>query len=80
MQYIKLRYQTDEVDLFSDEDMDGNIQPISREDYERLLAYLQKEPSRNTSNPDSLLCRAPYWRSLRFGMAGRKIWKNNALP
>ena len=33
MQYIKLRYQTDEVDLFSDEDMDGNIQPISREDY-----------------------------------------------
>ena len=42
MQYIKLRYQTDEVDLFSDEDMDGNIQPISREDYERLLAYLKK--------------------------------------
>ena len=37
MQYIKLRYQTDEVDLFSDEYMDGNIQPISREDYERLL-------------------------------------------
>ena len=37
MQYIKLRYQTDEVDLFSDEDMDGNVQPISREDYERLL-------------------------------------------
>ena len=29
MQYIKLRYQTDEVDLFSDEDMDGNVQPIS---------------------------------------------------
>ena len=28
MQYIKLRYQTDEVDLFSDEDMDGNI-PVS---------------------------------------------------
>ena len=73
MQYIKLRYQTDEVDLFSDEDMDGNVQPISREDYERLLAYLQKkEPSRNTSNPDSLLCRASYWRSLWFGMAGRK--------
>ena len=42
MQYIKLRYQTDEVDLFSDEDMDGNIQPISREDYERLLRFLYK--------------------------------------
>ena len=49
MQYIKLRYQTDEVDLFSDEDMDGNIQPISREDYERLLAYLKKK------NPAAIL-------------------------
>ena len=28
MQYIKLKYQTDEVDLFSDDDMDGDIQPI----------------------------------------------------
>ena len=27
-------YQTDEVDLFSDDDMDGDIQPIPREDYE----------------------------------------------
>ena len=35
MQYIKLRYQTDEVDLFSDEDMDGNVQPISRDVYKR---------------------------------------------
>ena len=26
MQYIKLRYQTDEVDLFSDEDMDVNLE------------------------------------------------------
>ena len=38
MQYIKLRYQTDEVDLFSDEDMDGNIQPISR----KLVDCLEK--------------------------------------
>lgn len=36
------------------------------------LLICKKEPSRNTSNPDSLLCRASYWRSLRFGMAGRK--------
>ncbi len=42
MQYIKLKYQTDEVDLFSDDDMDGDIQPIPREDYERLIEYLQK--------------------------------------
>ena len=32
--HIKLKYQTDEVDLFSDDDMDGDIQPIPREDYE----------------------------------------------
>ncbi len=43
MQYIKLKYQTDEVDLFSDDDMEGDIQPISREDYERLIEYLQKK-------------------------------------
>lgn len=36
------------------------------------LLICKKEPSRNTSNPDSLLCRASYWRSLRFGVAGRK--------
>ena len=41
MQYIKLKYQTDEVDLFSDDDMDGDIQPIPREDYERLIEFLQ---------------------------------------
>ena len=41
MQYIKLKYQTDEVDLFSDDDMDGDIQPIPREDYERLIVFLQ---------------------------------------
>ena len=46
---IRDRYQTDEVDLFSDEDMDGNVQPISREDYERLLDYLQKK------NPAAIL-------------------------
>ena len=39
MQYIKLKYQTDEVDLFSDDDMDGDIQPIPREDYERPVSY-----------------------------------------
>ena len=42
MQYIKLKYQTDEVDLFSDDDMDGDIQPIPREDYERLIATVYK--------------------------------------
>ena len=41
MQYIKLKYQTDEVNLFFDDDMDGDIQPIPREDYERLINFLQ---------------------------------------
>ena len=37
MQYIKLRYQTDEVDLFSDEDMDGNVQPVYLQNQQPLL-------------------------------------------
>ena len=71
MQYIKLRYQTDEVDLFSDEDMDGNIQPISREDYERLLAYLQKK------NPAAILpIQIAYYAGLRIGEACGLAWQD----
>ena len=75
MQYIKLRYQTDEVDLFSDEDMDGNIQPISREDYERLLAYLQKK------NPAAILpIQIAYYAGLRIGDDDDKIRLNQRKP
>ena len=71
MQYIKLRYQTDEVDLFSDEDMDGNIQPISRKDYERLLAYLQKK------NPAAILpIQIAYYAGLRIGEACGLAWQD----
>ena len=71
MQYIKLRYQTDEVDLFSDEDMDGNIQPISREDYERLLAYLKKK------NPAAILpIQIAYYAGLRIGEACGLAWQD----
>ena len=71
MQYIKLRYQTDEVDLFSDEDMDGNIQPISREDYERLLTYLQKK------NPAAILpIQIAYYAGLRIGEACGLAWQD----
>ena len=71
MQYIKLRYQTDEVDLFSDEDMDGNVQPISREDYERLLAYLQKK------NPAAILpIQIAYYAGLRIGEACGLAWQD----
>ena len=71
MQYIKLRYQTDEVDLFSDEDMDGNVQPISREDYESLLAYLQKK------NPAAILpIQIAYYAGLRIGEACGLAWQD----
>ena len=74
MQYIKLRYQTDEVDLFSDEDMDGNVQPISREDYERLLAYLQKK------NPAAILpIQIAYYAGLRIGEACGLAWQPRFL-
>ncbi len=64
MQYIKLKYQTDEVDLFSDDDMDGDIQPIPREDYERLIEFLQDY------NPPAILpIQIAYYAGLRIGDA-----------
>ena len=64
MQYIKLKYQTDEVDLFSDDDMDGDIQPIPREDYERLIEFLQDY------NPPAILpIQIAYYAGLRIGEA-----------
>ena len=63
MQYIKLKYQTDEVDLFSDDDMDGDIQPIPREDYERLIEFIQDY------NPPAILpIQIAYYAGLRIGM------------
>ena len=64
MQYIKLKYQTDEVDLFSDDDMDGDIQPIPREDYERLIEFLQ-----NYNPPAILPIQIAYYAGLRIGEA-----------
>ena len=37
MQYIKLKKQAEDVDLFSDDEVEEGIQPISHEDYERLI-------------------------------------------
>ena len=42
MQYIKLKKQAEEVDLFSDDEVEEGTQPISHEDYERLIQYLEK--------------------------------------
>ena len=61
MQYIKLKKQAEDVDLFSDEDIEEGVQPISHADYERLIKYLEEKKSTcHPSNPDSLLCRTSY--------------------
>ena len=49
MQYIKLKKQAEEVDLFSDDEVEEGTQPISHEDYERLIKYLEKK------NPPAIL-------------------------
>ena len=71
MQYIKLKYQTDEVDLFSDDDMDGDIQPIPREDYERLIEFLQDY------NPPAILpIQIAYYAGLRIGESCDLAWQD----
>ena len=51
--------------------MDGNIQPISREDYERLLAYLKKK------NPAAILpIQIAYYAGLRIGEACGLAWQD----
>ena len=71
MQYIKLKYQTDEIDLFSDDDMDGDIQPIPREDYERLIEFLQDY------NPPAILpIQIAYYAGLRIGEACGLAWQD----
>ena len=69
MQYIKLKYQTDEVDLFSDDDMDDDIQPIPRENYERLIEFLQ-----NYNPPAILPIQIAYYAGLRIGEACGLAW------
>ena len=65
-----LPYQTDEVDLFSDDDMDGDIQPIPREDYERLIEFLQ-----NYNPPAILPIQIAYYAGLRIGEACGLAWQ-----
>ncbi len=70
MQYIKLKYQADEVDLFSDDEMDGDTQPIPREDYERLIEYLEKK------NPPAILpIQIAYYAGLRIGETCGLTWQ-----
>ncbi len=61
----------DEVDLFSDDDMDGDIQPIPREDYERLIEFLQDY------NPPAILpIQIAYYAGLRIGEACGLAWQD----
>ena len=58
MQYIKLKYQTDEVDLFPDDDMDGDIQPISYEDYKEIsFVCLRANGSLELPSTLGIVCR-----------------------
>jgi hypothetical protein len=50
MQYVKLKRKTEDVDLFSDDNMEVADTPIlSHEDYKRLITHLEKK------NPPAIL-------------------------
>ncbi len=66
MQYIKLKKQAEDVDLFSDDEAEEGIQPISHEDYEKLMEYLK------VKNPPAILpIQIAYYAGLRIGEALR---------
>ena len=71
MQYIKLKRQAEEVDLFSDDEVEEGTQPISHEDYERLIKYLEKK------NPPAILpIQIAYYAGLRIGETCGLKWQD----
>ena len=72
MQYIKLKRTAEDVDLFSDRDMEQTgTQPISHEDYERLISYLEKK------NPPAVLpIQIAYYSGLRIGEVCGLAWQD----
>ena len=62
MQYIKLKRQAEEVDLFSDDEVEEGTQPISHENYEKLIKYLEKK-----NLPAILPIQIAYVRIVDFG-------------
>ena len=71
MQYIKLKRQAEEVDLFSDDEVEESTQPISQEDYERLIQYLEKK------NPPAILpIQIAYYAGLRIGETCGLTWQD----
>ncbi len=77
MQYIKLKRKAEEVDLFSEEDMgQSGTQPISHDDYEKLIAYLERKIS-------YLPIQIAYYAGLRIGevcgLTGRTLTLRNSI-
>ena len=72
MQYIKLKQQTEDVDIFSEEDVEqDDTQPISHKDFERLIRYLKKE------NPPAVLpIQIAYYTGLRLGEVCGLTWQD----
>ena len=72
MQYIKLKRKAEEVDLFSEEDMgQSGTQPISHDDYEKLIAYLEKK------NISAVLpIQIAYYAGLRIGEVCGLTWQD----
>ena len=71
MQYIKLKKQAEEVDRFSDDEVEEGTPPISHEDYERLIQYLEKK------NPPAILpIQIAYYAGLRIGETCGLTWQD----
>ena len=72
---LKLKYQTDEVDLFSDDDMDGDIQPIPRGIMkDEFLQIWKRNPTGNI-----LPIQIAYYAGLRIGEACGLAWQDDIL-
>ena len=71
MQYIKLKKQAKDVDLFSDDEVEEGIQPISHKNYERLIEYLK------VKNPPAILpIQIAYYAGLRIGEVCGLTWQD----
>ena len=59
------------MDLFSDEDIEEGVQPISHADYERLIKYLEEK------NPPAILpIQIAYYAGLRIGEVCGLTWQD----
>ena len=72
MQYVLLRGQKDEVDLFSGNEEDAITVPtLSHETYKELMSYLQKK-----KNPAILPIQIAYYTGLRIGEVCGLTWQD----